>query len=54
MGPWLTGWLGEQYGLERAIWFGPAFLSALAVASFAWELVDRVQRRRAVLAAAPR
>jgi fucose permease len=54
MGPWLTGWLGEHYGLDRAIWFGPVFLSALAVAAFAWETVHRIQRRRAVAVAAPR
>jgi len=53
MGPWLTGWLGERYGLDRAIWFGPVFLSALAVAAFAWEIVHRMQRRRAVVAPVP-
>jgi MFS family permease len=46
-GPWLTGWLGEQYGLQRAIWFGPGFLFTLAAATLTWEFVDRARGRLA-------
>jgi CP family cyanate transporter-like MFS transporter len=51
-GPWFTGWLGETYGLHRAIWFGPLFLSSLCVMSFGWELVDRLREGRAPAATA--
>jgi MFS family permease len=45
-GPWFTGWLGETYGLHRAIWFGPLFLCSLCVMSFGWEIADRLRERR--------
>lgn len=48
-GPWLIGWLGEKYGLHRAIWVGPAFLLTLSLTSLAWELLDRLRARRAAL-----
>ena len=40
-GPWLIGWLGESYGLRKAIWFGPLFLLALAVLTLSWEFIER-------------
>jgi MFS family permease len=40
-GPWLIGWLGESYGLRKAIWFGPLFLLALALMTLSWEFVER-------------
>jgi MFS family permease len=52
-GPWLTGWLGEIYGLQRAIWFGPLFLFSLAIMSLGWETIDRLGERRATAAQAP-
>jgi fucose permease len=50
-GPWLIGRLGESYGLQRAIWFGPLFLLALALMTASWELIDR---RKALWSSASR
>jgi len=49
VGPWMIGELGEHFGLDKAIWVGPAFLFSLSAISFSWEITDRAQARRAHL-----
>jgi fucose permease len=40
-GPYLTGFLGNQLGLEQAIWFMPVFSFVLALLALIWYMQTR-------------
>jgi MFS family permease len=41
VGSYVTGLLGERYGLDRGIWFMPGFSTSLSVLALVWALRER-------------
>jgi MFS family permease len=46
VGAYVTGLLGERFGLEVGIWFMPAFGAALSMLALVWKLRERRCRER--------
>jgi fucose permease len=43
-GPYLVGYLGSQYGLEKSMWIDPLFSLSLAAVALLWFLRDKSGR----------